>query len=411
MKSKRTKPTNYKINISQKVKYYEHIVHNIYSILSNHSAYSVIKSCVVKDKENNGYLIKSFSNSSDKEKKEHLLILQDFESDLKEHLFYDKPFKIIFQDEKKLYDEIFERLNRKLYEYSGEKQEVSDDDFDPFEHDEYFRPSIEEFKKVVKCLEPLVFSFYPIMKSLPDLQYAKTIMELDNKKAFENKSNEQIKDILEYDSLAISSLSHDNDDLEIKSAINTYLYNKNSVFKKINNKHFEKLLWSNLKANFIEDYSIELANKFPNLLNQAENLNSVVNLSSTKIYCVNIDVQSVLDKCLHILDYKELSKVMTRLNESVSLYKPKDINFINVVNENEKVNIIIGGHELNENLAINIGNIFERMIYEYNSNNVSRKTHSFQKDKEFLNKAAETFWLDIELDNQILENKQKKLKI
>jgi hypothetical protein len=71
----------------------------------------------------------------------------------------------------------------------------------------------------------------------------------------------------------------------------------------------------------------------------------------------------------------------------------------------------MSGNGLDENLAIKIGNLFEQMIHEYNSDNVSKNLNSYKKNKKYLDKAAETLWLGLELGNKSLVDSKKKPKI
>lgn len=394
--------------------YYEHITQNIHEILldSQNRRY-----CVLHGEEKNSYYIKSSEDVTNDEKASNRLVLRDFLSDFNNHLVSNKPFKILFQNNQSLYNHFFLELQPKLYKYhNGEEGVYSDDDFDPFESPSFSsKPSIEEFTKVMKCLEPLIFSIKPIAKNLSDTNYAPTLMNLHNADAFKDKNIKEIKDIIESDMLVLSSNFLSDSRIEIKNGFNNYIGNKQYLFKQINDKQFEKATWACVRRALVSEYWNEIAEKLPNLKNQSEDTGSLLILSNKPIYCIDIDVDAILDISLTILNHHELTKVMNKLSESVILHKPASIDSIQFNSNDGKMNIVTAGEHLNQDLANQIAHLFVKMIKEYNSSNVIKEIKYTdeveEKNKKYLDKLAETLWLDIELGNSSINSNKKKLKL
>lgn len=409
MNKKTIKKTNFNIDKSSKP-YYEHVVSSIYSILSNNSSPNSLRYCVVKD--NGKYLIKNASHSSNKENYAHIIVLQDFEEDLKNHLLSNSTFELKFLNEGTLYRDLFDKLARNLYEYSGSDRKINDD-FDPFEpfNRSYSRPSIEEFKKVINCLSPIIISIYPLIRNTPEQDYIIPVMELHNEKFFDSAITKKIKEIIETDISAFDSISFANEDI-LKDGFNTYLSNKKEQLQKINDKYFEKMLWSKFRKILSHEDWDDIANHLPNLRKKPEELKNLLNISPRPIYCIDIDIDAILDISLTIIDSQELTKVMKKISESINLFKPEYIDFIQFNASNDCMNITMSGLDLKEESAVKVIKLFEKMIYEYNSNNVI-KSSSFENENQlYLDKAAETLWLSIELEDiNHATVKQKKNKL
>jgi hypothetical protein len=398
-------------------KYYKHITRTIHEILldsdNKHSKNS--RYCVVAGAENNSYYIKSSADATNDENKSHRVTLREFTKDFQNHLLENGSFKILFQDKKPLYNKFFSDLRNKLYEYTTE-EEGNEDDFDPFESS-YSKPSIEEFERVIKCLEPLIFSIKHIAKSLPGYDYAPTLMNLHNEAAFKNKSHKEAKEIIEADILALSGNFQYPQGINVKNGFNAYLTNKKYLLEQINDKYFEKVLWSFMRGSLQSQYWNDIADNLPNLRINSSQSDSVLTLSNKPIYCIDIDVDAIIDMSPTILNYHELSKVMDTVHKSVIMHKPESVDSIQFNSSNGKMNIITIGEGLTPDLAIKVAHIYEKMVHEYNSENVLKEMKQSdevdEKNQNYLNKVAETLWMSMELENSSLSvnGNKKKLKL
>lgn len=425
-------------------KYYENFIDAVYKIIKNKVKYKYdLGYCIVQGTKPHTYQLQSLKLSTTEEKKNNPQMMEIFINDLREHLFNNKPFKILPKEASYYinsgfdYDELFSNLIRSFFNAARDKstKEVI--------------PSFKQFEKTLNCFSPILNSISNLFDEVyhhneyigDDFdKYFYTILSLENNYQYYLGAEEEY----------IGS----NIDDEIKNLADHYLYLKEDYEEEDYDEHGNlipgKVLMSKLiKPGLInyftkrKDYLLKITNQdenidilqkikyildpkdwkeislyLPNLIshdNSEDVGKNLIEINNKPIFQFNVNIRNCLNNSPTIVTNKDLYETTTLIANSLNDTKPEGIDYVEALHLKQGIILILSGDKLNQDYASNICNIFEKMVSEYNSDNINKILNKNDEDiegnKKYLDKAAETYWLESELCNtNINTNSKRKVK-
>jgi hypothetical protein len=401
-------------------KYYERFIEHLYSLLKNKGQYKDENGfCIVAGKEPHSYYIQSLMHSTKEEKINNPVLMGMFINDLNEYLINNKPFKLLRKDQKYYetleypYDYFFEIFRDHLYDASR-KNAVKP-----------LNPSLEQFTKILNCFAPIIDSTKDLLKSMSyydDIfdnhynEFAHAILSLPYYQPFDPNYDYYASDI--HDEL-FQLYSDKKNNFLLKDGIINYLKNRKLELQSIKDKDENYQIYDHIKTIIPTEYWEEIALLIPNLGINKKNpqiVENLFNLNDKPIYQINLNHNAILDISKTIVTHKDLFEIIVFLNKFINQHKPNGIDYIMPIHLDDKFFITMVGESLNKDLAYNIGSIFEKMLREYNSDNIIKEIvddeniDNEEKNADYLNKAAANFWLEIELSNLEKSSSNKKVK-
>lgn len=422
-------------------KYYEKFVDKVYTILRNRGSDKYpLGYCIVQGKEDNTYHIQSLKLSTKEEKSDNLRMMELFINNLREHLLNDKSFKILPKDLSYYtntefeYDDFFLSLNS--YFFNSAKDNYA----------KPILPSFHQFEKTLNCFAPILNSisnlFNEARYNLDHLdgsfdKYFYTILSLNNNYPHLLEVDEEY--ISSYIDDDISSLDNnymdcksfyeEDDDGElkqkkkinsalIKSGLINYLTKRKPYLLKITDKDENIRILNYIKSIYEPEDWKEISSYIPNLISLEKNNDAndeLLKLSEKPIFQININIPKIIDISNSIITDKDLFNVTSSVALSLNDTKPEGIDYVKALEVNQGIILVMCGEKLNKDYASKICMVFEKMISEYNSDNISKNIHpdedEIEANKKYLDKAAEAYWLEAELDktNNGLSKKVRKI--
>jgi hypothetical protein len=392
--------------------YYRTLADGIENFIKHNSSY-ILGASLDPQYFSNSYFFKEVRNVSFTQKLALDEVAKAFNKDLKNHLIFDNKLKF----EGRPFPRSF-TLELSTYIYDSHYR-------DPGLPPRPIIPNIEEFTKVIKCFESLTLSLdlfiHNAPKSIPGKNinlYLKEVLSLNNFSVISDLNKDSFREIINDELEILTNRFSNEKDIEIKDGISNYLKNRESLFKRHNDKDFEVDLFEQIKVILHSDYWDEMVDYLPNIRPQKKipiESKSVFKLNDNPIQSINLDKEYILGISRTIITDRDFSTMISVINEAINLHKPENIDFITPTLINGNIRIFLSSEDMTQDKANKIGKLFESMIHEYNSENVVKTgNYSGNRDEivkinqEYLNKAAEVLWLHIELsDSSTIENKRK----
>jgi uncharacterized protein YqgQ len=409
--------------MGNKDKYYERFIEHLYTLLKNKGRYKDENGfCIIQGKEPHSYYIQSLMHSTKEERKNNPQLIGMFINDFSEHLFNNKPFKLLRKDEKYYdttefsYDYFLEIFVDHLYDASRTRAVNS------------INPTIEQFTKVIQCFAPIIDSIRNFLREInyhEDIhdnhynEFIYAILSLPNHKPF-NKNYEYYASDINDEIFQLDFYSNDN--LLVKNGIINYLKNREDALKSIVDKDENYQIYDHIKTLIEPKYWEEVALFIPNLNIKKKNpllAENLFSLNEKPIYQIDLNRDSILNISQTIVTDKDLFEIINLLNKFINLHKPEGIDYILPIHLEDKLFLVMSGEKLNKEMVKDIGGIFEKMIKEYNSDSIikvintddyGKNESNDDKNEDYLNKAAANFWLEFELPNSEKVSSNKKVK-
>ncbi len=388
--------------------YYEYFVERVREVIEKDkgrlSAFWINK----VEGQPNTYCFQKLEGYSSSQAKYGKEILNQFISDFKNYLINDAPFKIVYKD---FFPHSF-LMGISEYLYNS----YFKDDYLPRKD---LNPTVEQFTKALKCFEDVIHTTFVLSLDVPQNmknpnEYIKAIYSLNNQSYYEKLNEEDFREIVrgELDQL-INNFSYEKDPV-IKESLIIYVKNREVILEKF--PKLQLMIFDQIKAIVHPDYWSDLANFLP-VLNKKDSINqmSVFSLNTNPIYAIDLNINHIMSISSTIFTEQDFSKMISLITDSINLHKPTNIDFIETSEKNNKFKIFISGENLEQDKVMKIGNLFEFMIAEYNSDNVIKQSDyhmddaANNKNKQYLHKAAEKHWLNLELDNNNQVKRKNKI--
>lgn len=402
-------------------KYYEKVLEQIDFFLRNsrNNPY-ITRYCITEGTNKHTYKIECEGNASYTVQKNNSLIQANFLKDLKECLVNDKPFQLEFSQDEKLIEHFFE----KTVEYFYLINEATHYTQSP----RYITPTVDEFSQLVKCFEPTLVSLDKIIEGMPRsyekynssyTSFVPVIMSLHNESFYKNKSSAQLKHIIKNELEALTKPFGEETDPFIAEGIQKYLNKKKKILTQINDKSFEDKLYEIIQSLVHSDFWAETSSCLPSFSSKKKQKTkqSIFANNGNPIFHLNLNKENILDISPSIVSDKDFDKMLAEINLAIDKNKPSSIDFVQTINTGNSFKLIMAGQDMNNSLVLEIGDLFQSMINEYNSPNVSkhRSEDETADDKannhKYLSKAAEILWLNIELKEKNVQKTHKTNKI
>jgi hypothetical protein len=395
--------------------YYMSLANRIAEFVMHNNSYS-INSYLESQTYSRIYSFKEEKNLSFRNRLQHEENIRHFHSDFKDCLIWNSQFKIIGHPLPRPFV-----LELSTYVYDCHSR-------DPSYPPKPIYPNVEEFTKVIKCFEPFISSIDLLIHNAPKSlsgkninSYLKEVLSLNNKDLLLKLHFDDFRETVA-DELSILTNRFSNEkDTEIKEGITNYLSLRESILEKNKDKNFELDIFEQIKVILHSDYWADILDYFPTLRqekNKPIESKDVFSLNSNPVHYLDLDKEYILGISKTIITDRDFFAMVSIITEAINSHKPDTVEFINSVPINGQIKVFISGVDMNQDMAIKIGHLFESMINEYNSDNVIKtgnysgnRDETIGKNQEYLNKLAEIYWLDIELTPASNTNIIKKSKI
>lgn len=402
-------------------KYYDKVLSKIDFVLKDSKTNPYIKRyCITEGETKHSYKIECEGNPYYDIQKNNIVVKDKFLKDFKECLLNDKPFQLEFSQNEKLLEHFFEKTVEYFYLINEATHYT--------QQNRYITPTVDEFSQLVKCFEPTLVSLDKIIEGMPR-SYEKynssytalvpIIMSLHNENFYSNKTPEQLKHIIKNELEALTKPFGEETDPFIAEGIQKYLNKKKKILTQINDKSFEDKLYEIIQSLVHSDFWAETSSCLPNFSSkkkQKTKQNIFAN-DGNPIFHLNLNKENILDISPSIISDKDFNKMLAEINLAIDKNKPSSIDFVQTINTGNNFKLIMAGQDMNNSLVLEIGELFQEMINEYNSPNVSkhRSEDETADDKannyKYLSKAAEILWLNIELKEKNVQKTRKANKI
>jgi hypothetical protein len=400
-------------------KYYTKVLEKISSILNDSKGNPYItRYCINKNETDNSYRIDCAGQITLNSQKSYLALEKDFVNNLMEHLNNDKPFKLKYSKNEDLLNHFFEKVSSHFYVINDIRHYSQPNNF--------IIPTIEEFEKLIKCFEPTLTTIKPFVRAIPIhrkedkhpyLDFIDVVMSLHNDNFYLNKSDVQIKKIIRDELSSLTSQFYAENEPAIAQGIKSYLSKKTKLLEKINDKNFEIELYEVIKNIIHSDLWSDVALFLPSFSNKNKKIDNqnIFLAPNNQIFHVNLNKEAIFNISSSIIIDKDLEETIKIINLAINKSKPKDIDLIQAINSNGNFKLIMSGLDMDNDKISKLCNLFQDMIYEYNSDNVSKKgsisKDEIENNEKYLAVFAETLWLNFELrkNNEKQANKTHKL--
>lgn len=364
----------------------------------------------------NNYFIKEEKFSSSHRGNDALKVIQNFSNDLKNYLMLDHSFKIT--------DNILPRsfiLELSIYLYDSHSH-------DPSLPPKAIIPSIEEFAKVIKVFESVIPTLDLFIHNAPQsiagkniTSYFKEVLSLNNTSCISKLHQEDFYEIINDEMEMLTNRFSNEKDHELKEGIKNYLTHKEPILEKYHNKDFEENLFEQIKVILHSDYWSEMVDYLPTMRvkkHTSAEFKDMFKMNTNPVHYFDLDKDYILGISNSIITDRDFSSMVSTISDAINTNKPNNIDFINPSQINGQFKVFISGIDINEDMVNKVGKIFESMIHEYNSENVIKtgsykgnRDNTIRKNQDYLNKASEVYWLNIELGNENEQKNNKKNKL
>ena len=391
--------------------YYEYFIERLREVIEKNNnknpSYWINK---VKDQPH-VYSVDKLDGFSSTQREHGKEIFNEFIKDFKAHLLSDAPFKLVYKN----------------YFPNSLIMGISDYLYNSYFRDDYLprknlNPTLEQFTKVLKCFEEVISTTFLLslevprdMKDINPNYFIKAIFSLDNKKYYENLKEQEFHEVAKGELDQLYNHFYNEKDPLIKESLIIYLKNRETTLEKFPNVQLQIL--EQVKAIVHSDYWSEISLYFPNLKKKDLNKEKTVfNTNINPVYFIEINKDYIMNASPTIITNADFSNMISLVTKSIVLNKPDNIDFIEVSEINNRIKLFVSGVDLNQDKVHKIGDLFELMINEYNSDKIVKYSNYYtikndsikEANKDYLNKAAETYWLNLELEkNNLIKRKNK----
>lgn len=221
--------------------------------------------------------------------------------------------------------------------------------------------------------------------------------------------------------------------LIIEGLIN-YFKNKKELLEKNKDNYYEDEVLKSLKKILHSDHWAEFASYLPSYSEKIAKKNknsSIFSAGVNPVYYVSLNKSNLLSLSSSTVTDDDMFMMMVSICDSLNETKPNEIDKIeltNPIHHNKGKNtswdnprVFLSGKNLNQGSVEKFMSLLEKMIIEYNSDNVDKRAviyshmiNEIEKNQTYLNTAAANHWLafelEVELDGSNTVNR-KKLKI
>lgn len=214
--------------------------------------------------------------------------------------------------------------------------------------------------------------------------------------------------------------------IAIKEGLINYLKNKQKHLSKYGKPENENSLLADLKKITHSDHWSDLALCLPIYAKERAKKSKVSNIFEfgvNPIYYLNLSKDNLLGFSLSTVTDDDMFDMMNSIRKALNSTKPEGVDSIDLsqpkspndiddtIWENPK--IYLSGKIVDQKMVIKFSSLLEKMIIEFNSPHVDKNKNRNgdyeirEKNKAYLRKMAEIYWLDLELDDS--ETKKKKV--
>jgi hypothetical protein len=398
--------------MTNKNEYYENLSERVRELLGNETYMRLSEGyAVVKGREEGTYFIQARYTISHEQQKENYKIINNFVEDFKNHLINDTPFTVLNNGAYHVYEHFFKFYPEFLFNSAARN----------INNNDKIIPTLEHFEKATRCFENILPSIDVIVqkfnntylgKENPLINFIPTILSLNNKSTYINEPDHAICESIKNDLVCLVGNFTNEKSPILREGISHYLNNKKEFLTRIKDRGVELELLNVMKYVFHSDYWSEVASQLPTLNIRKEKVtptsDKLFNLNQNPIYQIDLDKRNIMISSSCLITDEDFDSMVSVVANSMHLHKPNSIEFMQIIAEPGK--IIISGKDVDQNLALGVGQIFEKMVNEYN-NNVPKSPYQTEAEKEevkkYLNKTAEVLWLEFGLSKDN-ENKTKR---
>jgi hypothetical protein len=425
-------------------RYYEKFVDKVYTILRNRGRDKYdLGYCIVQGKEDNTYHIQSLKLSTKEEKSDNLKMMELFINNLSEHLLNDKPFKILPKDLSYYlntdfdYDDLFRSLNTSFFNSAKDQYSTKP-----------ILSSFNQFEKTLTCFAPILNSIENLLEevryNIDSLdgsfdKYFYTILSLNNNYKHLLESDDECMssylddEMRSLDSNYMDCKSHYEEDYDddgnlkpkkqvhstlIKSGLINYLKKRQPYLLKITSEDENISFLNYIKSIFAHEDWKEMSSYIPNLLSQEkrqQNNDELILVNEKPIFQLSVNIPKIISISNSIINDKDLFNVTSSIALSLNDTKPEGVDYVEALEVKQGIILVMCGEKLNKDYVSKICVVFEKMISEYNSDNINKNLRQdedgLEANKKYLDKAAEAYWLEAELDNSNKSSSKKVRKI
>lgn len=370
---------------------------------------------LIKNTKPYHYHLKDIHDCSFSEQQQQLSTVDDFFKDLKSHFVNNTPLHFIYNNNENIYYHFSSSIMRHI---------VHEDFFDE-ESFTVIPPTVKELLKVGNLFKEgtirvdSVFDVIPKGVDINGQEYQDFIlflMSIPNKHLFDN--NQISVNVINSEFCAFTNMFKSETNPKIKDAFKVYLENRKEFIEKIDSKSLEESLLIRIKKSFAPKYWSEFIFAFPNLQEQNKGISkdNLIEFDQENIYHLNLNKGALYKFCPSILNEQDLIQIIASVTQAINDNKPQEISMIQFHCMPNDIKIIFSG-SVDSSYLNKVGNLYQLMLDEYNSENIIK----FTKDKEefelalinnteYLDKASKKNWLSVMLE-PTNDNKKKKLKL
>lgn len=405
--------------MNPKNEYYDNLVARVREILENEKYGNLPEGYgVVKTGENYSYSFQDLNTLTPEKQAQNNKNINELIQDFENHLVKGTPFNVVNNGAEGIYEHFFQIYSNFLFDSA---------DHDTNHYVPAIAPTLEEFEKSARCFENILPSVSFIIRGFPFTYVGKdsninrfipTILSLHNKHTYANETQQSIKQCISDELHSMTGFFDSEEDPAIREGLSHYLSNKKTFLSEAKDKKFEMEMLYVIKYLVSSDYWREIASQLPNLNVKKKNPNysdRLFKINTNTIYQIDLDKEGIFSISPAIITDEDFSNMISIINKSINLHKPEFIDFIQIVENGDK--LIISGRDVSKKLAHMVGLLFEQMVHEYNSDNIDKKFIQTEDEKnkvqKYLDKAAQVYWLEAQLDKSNINNPSntKKKKI
>jgi hypothetical protein len=358
--------------------------------------------------------------------------LNDFKHDLTEFLVNDIPFKLHFNDS--CYEDFYQHSINRFFQsimspiyYGGEKN---------------IQIELKTFKKLINLFKNIMVatsidSLFPVYGNSNiefnpyHLEFSREILSFNNKIHYSHENTSEFWELIRREISGVAESYNNQKSNLLEEGFINYLKNREEFLSIHKNSYEETQALELIKKVLHCDHWASVAQYFPSYKNRrikTENT-EIFSIDTNPVYCININQINLLNLSPYTVTDSDIFEMMKLICKTLNLTKPKDINTIELSNAESswisahtkwhEPRIYLSGKILNDNLINGILKLIQKMIIEFNSENIDKNFNNYEfeerniKNKEnfnYLLKIAEVYWLDLELGDAKVGN-QKVSKI
>jgi len=371
--------------------------------------------CLIRDEKQYSYHLKDIEKCSIVEKEQHSSVVKAFINDFKSYLTNNTPLNFIYGNNV----DIYYHFSQSIFHHI-----IHEDPFNTLDFS-VEKPTVQELLKIGQLFKEGTIRLDTIFDRVKDAidvdvekykDFLLFMATIPNHHLF-------LKNLIPMNTIksevgTFTRVFQNETDSKVKDAFITYLENRKDFIVKIDSKPFEEYLLYRIKKGFAPKYWSEFMFALPNLKEKELEVvkDDLIEFSNEKMYHLNINKGALYKLCPSILNDQELSRVVESITKVIDANKPAEVNMVHYYSMLNDIKIMFSGN-IDESYLHKFSNLYQKMFGEYNSDNVVKfsmdgddRAIALLNNVKYLNKAAETHWMDVMLEPSS-NKKNKKIKM